>query len=46
MNRGWSPKCIKNKKVRINPKYNDDMCVKYTVTAALNDKKLESIEKE
>ena len=31
-----SPKCLKDKKSTINPKYNDDKCFQYAVTLALN----------
>ena len=31
-----SPKWLKNKKVTINPKNNDDKCFEYAVTVALN----------
>ena len=31
-----SPKWLKNKKVTINPKNNDDKCFQYALTVALN----------
>ena len=40
LNRGGSyidsPKCLKNKKVTINPRNNDDKCFQYALTVALN----------
>ena len=35
-----SPEWLKNKKVTINPKNNDDKCFQYALTVALNDKQI------
>ena len=37
-----SPKWLKNKKATINPKINDDNCIQYTLTAALNHKQIKN----
>ena len=37
-----SPKWLKNKKVTINPKNNDDKCFQYAVAIALNHEKIKS----
>ena len=37
-----SPKWPKSKNAIINPKYNDDKCFKYALTAALNDEKIKN----
>ena len=37
-----SPKWLKNKKVRINPKNNDDKCFQYALTVALNHEKIKN----
>ena len=36
-----SPKWLKNKKVTINPKNNDDSCFQYALTVALNHRNIE-----
>ena len=45
LNRGRSyidsPEWIKNKKVTINPKNNDDKCFQYALTVALNYQNIE-----
>ena len=35
-----SPKWLKGKKVTTNPKNNDDKCLKYAITVALNHKNI------
>ena len=35
-----SPKWLKNKKITINPKNNDDKCFEYAVTVALNHEQI------
>ena len=37
-----SPKWLKNKKVTINPKNNDDKCFQYAVAIALNHEQIKS----
>ena len=41
-----SPKWLRNKKAKINPKNNDDKCFQYALTDALNINKLKTIQKE
>ena len=38
-----SPKWLKNKKITINPKNNDDKCFQYALTVPLNYQKINSI---
>ena len=44
LNRGGSyidsPNWLKNKKATINPKYEDNECFKYAITASLNHEKI------
>ena len=37
-----SPERLKNKKVTINPKNNDNKCLQYVLTVALNYKQMKS----
>ena len=50
LNRGGSfidsSKWLKNKKVTINPKNNDDKCFQYAVALALNHEQIKTTQKE
>ena len=37
-----SPKCLKNKKIPINPKNNDDKCFQYALTVALTHEQIKN----
>ena len=41
-----SPELLKNKKATINPKNNDDKCIQYALTVALNYEKIKKFLKE